>query len=89
VKKFVSLLNDHLAARNWTPGEFSLRVGETRSRISLVRTQKRLPPIRERLERWCDVLELNDEARLDFKVAAYLERIDPFLREYLINLLDQ
>lgn len=89
VTHFILLLNNHLIARGWTPGEFSIRVGETRSRVSLVRTGKRKPPIGERLERWCDILELEDHSRDDFKIAAYLERMHPFMREYIAKILDR
>lgn len=85
---FLFLLNNHLTARQWTPGEFAARLGETPSRVSLVRTGKRLPPIGERLERWCDVLELDDLGRNDLKVASYLQRLNPFMREYIAKLLD-
>lgn len=79
----------HLTARAWTPGEFSVRIGETRSRVSLVRTGKRLPPIGERLELWCDILELDNDSREDFKIAAHLERLRPFMREYIDKILDR
>ena len=87
--KFILLLNMHLTARGWTPGEFSVRTGETKSRVSLVRTGRRKPPIGERLERWCDVLELDDPSREDFKVASHLERLSPFMREYIAKILDR
>jgi len=89
MQNFIILLNNHLELRGWSPGEFAVRVGEPRSRISLVRTNKRLPPIGERLEMWCDTLDLDEQCREDLKVSAYLERLNPFMREYIAKLLDR
>lgn len=88
MQNFIDQLNRHLVEREWLPGEFAVAVGETHSQISNIRNGQRHPPIEKRLDKWCNVLKLKDIEKEEFKVAAYLERMNPFMQKYVWGLID-